>query len=432
MPHSEANYEFKRGPGLFMANWLGVGLVIEATRIVSHSDHRSARIRVRMDSGQEVLNLASNISGPRARGDLARALQEIVNVPDNEATAGLDRVKHFIEIFCADVENALEETVPAVRAANQFSPVHWLLKPMLATGKPTILLGAAQSLKSYLATFLCLLLENGEKFETLQPSAKIRTLYLDWESDADDMAERCVRLKHGLMVVDLAVYENPHYLRMTRPLMGMIPEIAKEVTKHTIQVIVVDSLGPACGSDMQKEDTPTAFFNATREIGKDLALPLTWVLIAHLSKEELRKRHGTHLPYGNIYFWNLARLVWEMKRAPGEDRSHTIIGMLNTKNNVGPIEAPLGLEFVFDEEDISTVLQMVDPKKSFIEAQSQPDQVLDLLKDGAKGQKEIGEYLEVHNPKQVTSILSRLKARGLITKNPTDSRWGLLSNQPAR
>ncbi len=105
------------------------------------------------------------------------------------------------------------------------------------------------------------------------------------------------------------------YRRMYRPLTDELPTITKLVQEHDISFMVIDSLAPATGGDQIGADGALRFFEALR------ILNVGCLVLAHSPKNTDNKSI-----YGNVFNFNLARLVWEIQTAQEENSDEVRMG----------------------------------------------------------------------------------------------------------
>jgi len=290
----------------------------------------------------------------------------------------------------------------------------YLLEPFLFVNKPTVIFGDGGKGKSQLAILISMTLslpwsDNDLGLGT-NGTHRTKVLYLDYEADESDVAWNMGRFKNGLNIPEVSI----NYRRCSFPLANDVEEIQRIVAEQGIGCIVVDSLGMACGGELNTAETAMRFWNAQRQLKN-----VTTLVIAHPQKESLGKKATIH---GSGFFSHEARSVWELKQTqePGED--DISIGLFHRKVNVGKIHKPLGFRLTFSPHNIKVEKQEVFEVREFRQEMGTQAQIMGLLKNGAMNVSALKNELEV-SENAVRQALSKLSKRNKILK--VDDRWGL-------
>ena len=364
-----------------------------------------------------------NLLGPRARTDLAKML------------ATRDTQERGMPAWERIVEQAFVLTLRAVRmgepvivlngTVNQGEVLQarpYLVDPILAAGETTMLYADGAGGKSYLALFMALILGSGQPLAggKIAPGQqeRIRTLYLDWETNQRAVDRRWSRVCAGLGV------ERPplHYLHMTRPLASEGPRIRKLVSETRADFVIVDSIGFASEADMNAAEA------ATRLFGVCNSLERTVLLLHHMSKDSARQGKGAAESYGTIYFKLATRNSWEM-RSDEIGPDDKLLALWQRKTNEGPLRRePIGLRMHFEGDNGPVTLAAGDVRASPTLDERRPlgDRLKDLLSaQGALPITEIldGLGLEEDRRDYLKVLLNRLKNRGDVVQVAGD-RWG--------
>lgn len=199
----------------------------------------------------------------------------------------------------------------------------------------TILFGQGSHGKGHITTALALAVADGSPFLG-RSTAKTDVLYLDYESNHRVATRRFNR--HLFSTPGIS--GNIHYVPgRAIPVADQIDAIRRELTRTRSNALIVDSAIPATGSDPLKAEVVARLINALNTLG----VPV-W-LLAHVTKggEE-------EYPYGSVFWHNLARMTWFVKRTDDEDDGSKIhVAMFNRKFNEGPRQKPFGAEIRFDD-----------------------------------------------------------------------------------
>ena len=284
----------------------------------------------------------------------------------------------------------------------------YLVDPIVPEGLSTIMYGAAGSGKSYLAQFLAIAVQLGPT----DPVAQLRykhanAIYVDYEASLEEFRRRTKRLCAGMGWP----YVELIYLRGVAPLAECLMQLKTVVDEHKAKFLVIDSLGPAAGGNLNDAETAITFFEALRK------LKCTAFIVAHVPKGPEKERSV----FGSSYFTNLARMLWEVK---GINEPTAIkIGLYNRKNNIGRLHRPLAFEITFGEQ--SARIEAVDIHKvpDLEEHLSPSERILNILRHGSRTIHELSEDLDLPET-HIKYTLSRLKAKGKV-RNVERGRWGL-------
>lgn len=217
----------------------------------------------------------------------------------------------------------LRDVPPAVDAG-------YILPPFAVGRMPTILFGDGGAAKSMLALAAAASITSGVPYLGLEPTTVATVGYLDWEMDGAEHRNRLARL---------AGDELPGivYIPCARPLADDVDRIRREIIRHELGYLVVDSVGLACDGPPEAAEVAIRFFGALRE------LRLGCLLVAHVNRSG-----DTDRPFGSAFWHNGGRLNWYAK-LEAEVGGSTTVGLFNKKANTGPRAAPLGYRIDWGE-----------------------------------------------------------------------------------
>ena len=293
----------------------------------------------------------------------------------------------------------------------------YYIDPLLIKGLPTILHGEKGTHKSTLGLLALGLIAEGIQggLAGLVAQEQAKVGVLDWENDRQTTLYTAGRLISGG-----APYFKFAYRRCALALADDINRIAEFVHDQQLQVILIDSLGQAAGSDQFDSAGKRAalrFFESLRLLG------VTSLIIA----QEAKTDEGKKSIYGSVYYSYYARSVFELRSKRDEmNPAISHLGLFHTDANYSQLHEPMGFTVTHSPESItieSEHLKLSD----FLEKVSQTKQLLELLADGAKTRSTIAKFIGVSD-KHADVLLSRLKKRGLVV-SLGQSMWGLLSQE---
>jgi hypothetical protein len=394
----------------FKVTWEKEGVEARVSKLYQHTDGRlSGEVVISLEQperpeilGQQVFTLSS----APARDKFAKALNERRNTLD---------WKLLLERLYIVVSNKLSEGEPVVElcSAAQVETPQYDLKPLLVRHEPNLLFGDGGTFKSYLGLLLaiCVTLPwSDNPFGWQVGEGVSRTLLLDYETNRDVVNWRAKCLINGLGLPDLSLY----YRRCNLPLSEEIEQIQQDIMDNRIGLVIVDSLGIAAGGDLREQQVASQFFLGLRQLG------VTSLLITHVAKESLS---NSRTPYGSIYFRNLARNVWQVKKTQEAGQGEISIGLYHDKSNDGQLSMPIGLRVMFGNDSVKVQHQDVSSVPELACGLPLRERIKGVLRQGAMTVKEIAEELG-KNQEEVRARLNQYKN---IFVKVDATRWGLLS-----
>jgi hypothetical protein len=295
---------------------------------------------------------------------------------------------------------------------------HVIAKLVLA-GETNVLFGDGGSGKSLLALALAVAASTGTPLPGgLVPTAPPRrVLYLDYESCQEEHEDRLAGLLAGLEVTEAPPIL---YRQMVRPLADDAAFLRAEISQHAIDLVIVDSLAPACGAEPEGADAAVRTFTALRSFG-----PVTRQVIAHVSKAGADQRTGPTRPFGSVFVQNLARNVWEVRKAD-DDSEHLVLGLYHRKFNSGRRLPPFGLRIETDAATTTLHAHDMGREPDLVARASLTQRLLTALRPGAFTTAEL--TASVGGPElSVRRALERLREKGHVVSLPDTKpmKWGL-------
>jgi hypothetical protein len=205
-----------------------------------------------------------------------------------------------------------------------------ILPPLAIARMPTILFGDGGSAKSMLALAVAASIQSGVPYLGLEPSTVTPVGYLDWEMDGQEHRKRLARLAGDDM-------PGIVYIPCSRPLADSVDRIRREIIRHELGYLIVDSVGLACDGPPEAAEVANRFYGALRELG------LGSFLVAHVNRQG-----DTERPFGSAFWSNGGRLTWYAKLEADAGGS-TTVGLFCKKSNTGPKPAPIGYRIDWGE-----------------------------------------------------------------------------------
>lgn len=365
--------------GLYRLDWPDEKIRLEIDRVVEHSDETRGQLTAM--SGELVLaQFGYNLTSLPARDKAAKYLRE-----RHETDWGL-----ALEMASYHILKRLREGEPRVDLSmnDTVIPVTWLLKPLLLKDQPTMIFADGGTGKSYVALLVSMLVGfpwMGNPFNFKVPEQSVTTLYLDWETDENTTKYRLQRICRGM--------DQPkpplEYRHCSRSFILDLAAIQRHVLESKAGLVVVDSLGMACGGDLKEQTSATMFFQALRE------LQVSALLLTHVSKDEMRK---TKTAFGSIYFQNHARSVWEMNGVlsrDGDENATINVGLFQRKHNEMALSRPVALGIDFNNLLDTTVFRPANlaDLPDLRDKLSLKEQLKTILKSGPKSVQDMADDL---------------------------------------
>ena len=288
--------------------------------------------------------------------------------------------------------------------------------PLLPSRVPTLIYGQGGIGKSWLAVYLCALVDGELTASGLNADAG-NSLYVDWEDDQSTLDARAWAIKRGEPEIDDTW--GLRYFAAQGPLVDWIDDLANHVAREEFDLVVIDSVGLALGGDANDAETVLAFFRALRQ------LDATILLIDHMTKGPDSKDRGA---FGSVYKRNSARSLWEMRQS---ENGEMTMGLYHRKANNSRLSPPVGLSLNIIEDDDYTIqaasfrrCDVADLPDDLAGGMTMPQRITATLSRGELPVETIREALDDAPPASVDAVLSRMVKRGKLTK-PSRGMYGL-------
>lgn len=398
--------EQRREGDAFIYDWPEEQVSIELLDVHRKSDEWWAWLTVRTTAPGTFPHLAEvnhNLGAMQSRTSLARHL--------TERMPGVDWVG-ILEQACVLTVRAIREGIAFSKIGSiegHTAPIP-LLDPLILYRQTTVLFGDGGAGKSTLGVFTCGLVALTEKVVGLGPGPGFPALFLDWETDEDEIDWRlkCLRTGHGL------AFPDAFYRRETAPLHDSARQIKRFIDREGIMYVVVDSIGAACGGDPETADTVLRFFSAVRSLG-----------VGALCIDHVTKRDSGGKPFGSAYKHNAPRLTWELRKQAFEEENVIHLGLFNRKANNGRLHKPFGLRLLFTESSMRFEREDIQDVPELAASLPLRQRILAALRRSSLSTAEIIEIIQMSERErsQVAVRLSEMRRAGQVIKS--GEKWGL-------
>ncbi len=150
--------------------------------------------------------------------------------------------------------------------------------------------------------------------------------------------------------------------------------------------------------------------------------------IAHANRSE----QSDQKPFGSVFWFNLARAIWYVKRAEGVSDGSTEIGLYPRKFNLGAPQPPTALRFLFTETQTRITVADIADIESLASKLPLKDRITHVLRSRARTVEEIASEIPDSDTETISRTIRRYsndqaKVR-LFTKLP-DARIGLVERR---
>ena len=400
--------------GGYKFDWIegGESVLVATIKRIYEDSHHAVFGEITMEHDKDgvlVDALRVNLSSPQGRGAIAKRLEQAKSIKLNWMDLIEQVFSNTIKLYrVGDPGETLE-----VGQDDKITPPTYLLEPVIMSGVPTIIFGEKGVHKTILSLLfsICILLpwhDNPLGLVTNTHSSKVGML--DWESDKRLTMYTLQRLLKGsgLPTTEL------NYRRCRLPLADDIEQIANFLESKKCDVVLIDSVGAACGGDLMKAEFALRFFEALR------SLNMTSLSIAQTSKSE----EGKKTIFGSTYFQYYSRNIFELKKASDVyDKDETKVALFHNEGNYSGKYDPMGFRFYFSPTSIKVEREPVDFGE-FMERINRQKLLLELLKDGALTTDQIKDKMEISRA-NADMLIKRLRDKKRIVKNK-EGAWGLL------
>lgn len=351
-----------------------------------------------------------NFTAPRSRKDLAKQFETIYPID-------WEQVLEQLVVYTYERVQRGEPIEDIIIDEATLEPPKYLVDPLIVENYPNVFFGDPGSFKSTMSICMmaCIALpwvDNPLRLRT--PDKPKRILFLDWETDRATVEWQIACFQRGMDTGVIPI----KYRRCSIPLHADIEQIQNAIVENGVEFVVIDSLGLACGGELNEAGTAINFFTALRQ------LKVTSLILAHTSKD---KQSINKSIYGSVYFEAQSRNIWHLtkKQEPGEDELDLIL-----RNSKSPPfrKKYSDLSFHVTFTDDSMMVKTQDPRNvaEFLETMTTQDKILNLLMAvGPLAPKSIAAELGI-TPENARNKVFELKRKNMVSKEANGDRYALV------
>ena len=364
----------------YMFTWPKEKISIEVTRIRPQSDGKvTGEIIVSTSApgyGPHLLQTYFDFSSSHSRRDLAKTLE--LRYPK---LANWFDILEQLSVYT--LERARRgEPVVQLETGDDVQAPEYLLEPLILRSYTTIIFGDPGTAKSTVALIFTQIMTwplawIGCFLDIIPPPHAVTSLYLDYETDQDTVRWMLTKLQRGMNLPPLEL----NYRRCALPLAQDIEEIHQHIRDTRAQVVIIDSLGPACGGELKEAESALTFFSALRQLN------VASLILAHTAKNTETKRKTV---YGSVFFEAQARSIWEIKKAQDAGEDEMDIALFHRKPP--PFQklcCPIRLTIKYGPDTMTVSQGQRASVAEFLSELGTQAQIRELLKDGALSTKDI-------------------------------------------
>ena len=293
----------------------------------------------------------------------------------------------------------------------------YLIFPLVRQNQSTVLYADGGSGKS---TFALAVAATGATQKSFIPGISntagrpIKTLYLDWEADDDDVASMLKELSRGAQqkIPD----DHIHYQSVSGAFIDHVDELVEIIVDNGIELIIVDSLVASAGSDVNDAEAARLFHNSVR------SLNVASIAITHTNKSDTL--------FGSKFFWNLSRQVFRLTSI-SEPETNPVLGLYHEKSNRSKLIAPVAYDVEFsgsteaDNASIRYVAKDIQSVPELAKGTGLRERLIGLLRNGSMTVEQLAERTGADQT-QILATMERMS--GTFSRaGGTSNAWTLSS-----
>lgn len=268
--------------------------------------------------GSHLMIRKINLTSQQSLNTIIRALKEMTDdyFPDIQWARIMEQlVVNVSKYKGGNMESVLIGNTPVLNEEKHY------IFPFIRKNAINIIYGAGGSGKSYLSVLFGLLVQSGKSYAGLNPDQG-NVLYLDWESDPEDLNERLIAVKNGLIDVHPDIVDTEFlYYRAKDKFVNEEDAIADMIVENNIKLIIIDSFGGALAGEINDSEASMQLANSLRSLNVSI------LGIDHVSKS------NSNSPIGTVYKVNLARNLWSVTSKVDEVQNAMEVVLKHTKTN---------------------------------------------------------------------------------------------------
>ncbi|MDI6808427.1 MAG: bifunctional DNA primase/polymerase [Candidatus Eisenbacteria bacterium] len=284
--------------------------------------------------------------------------------------------------------------------------VGYLLEPFIVLGAPNLFFGRGGSGKTFITLRIAYALATGTPFLGMTPAARVRTLFVDYESTSGTLADRLELIRGAPNLADTPFDDGLRALRYYSPsgipIADCLPALKRIIAKHDIGLIIVDSAALACGGEPEKAEIAIRYFNALA------SLKTTSLTIAHETKQE---NHA--YAFGSVFWANSPRNIWNIACTQEQEDRVLHSGLHHRKANDDRRRASFGCRIFFGDGFVDMGYE--NPAMNFPKDASLVQRIRLALSDGPKDLAGIAT---------VISDAKNASLKNALTKGSMRNLWG--------
>jgi hypothetical protein len=340
---------FNQGTGRYFVKWDELGITLEISRIKDDS-HCEIQVVFENGSGPELLlqPTSSNLISSRELSGLAKRLCRRTPQLNEDNWDTMLGQAAYVSI------QALREGDPVIMLDDEKygkTKPEFLLPPLFVKNVPNIIYADRGTVKTTFMLLIDLSLSlpwyNNPLGLLIPKTAKHKVLFLDWENNDQIIGWQKACIRRGMGVPAFMI----PYRKCSRPLADDLPQIQNKIDETEADVIIIDSLGMAVGDDLNLTKPALAFYGALRQ------LPGTPIILAHTSKDKENKYKTV---YGNAYYENEARSIWEAVKSQKPESNELIFTLHHRKPApFQGLHSPIAFKFIFEND--KTIVETAEP-----------------------------------------------------------------------
>ena len=386
-------------------------VTIKVTRLKNHSDGRvigEVLIETTLPGTKQHIHQAQfNFSSTATRDKLATTLEK--------QYPSLFDWKNILESLSVHMLELSRIGEPLAELDNTFDskPPEYYLEPIIIKGCANVIYGEAEQGKSTIAAIatICMIMPWHTTIGFVSPEKPVNVLYLDWEAELNIAQWNFRKISNGHNLPNLKY----NYQHCSLPLADDMEKINNIVEQKKIEVLIIDSMGPAAGTKLSSDEPAIRLFQTLRQLNT------TSLLIGQTAKNTEDKKRTL---YGSTFFHYLARNIWQVKSTRDNDR--LTCGLFHEKSNYTRRHKPIGIEICHYDDCI--IIDSFEPESvpEMLERMGWETRILAGLKSGALTLEDLVLEMTADNKEKGTikTSLYRLRKKGKVVMID-GKKWGL-------